>query len=47
MGASCIKLEELHSGALADTVRLQLPAAGTTALTPDEIQELLQRIKLP
>ncbi len=46
MGASCIKLEELHSDALADTVRLQLPAANDQPLTPDEVQRLLQQIRL-
>ena len=45
MGAPCIKLEELHSDALADTVRMQLPTTDNQPLTPDEIQELLQRIK--
>ena len=46
MGAACIKLEELHSDALADTVRMQLPTTDNQPLTPDEVQELLQRIKL-
>ena len=46
MGALCIKLEELHSDALADTVRMQLPITDNQPLTPDEVQELLQRIKL-
>ena len=46
MGAPCIKLEELHSDALADTVRMQLPASDNQPLTPDEVQDLLQRIKL-
>ena len=45
MGAPCIKLEELHSDALADTVRMQLPLTDNQPLTPDEAQELLQRIK--
>ena len=46
MGAPCIKLEELHSDALADTVRMQLPATDNQPLSPDEIQSLLQRIRL-
>ena len=46
MGAPCIKLEELHSDALADTVRMQLPSTDNQPLTPDEVQELLQRIRL-
>ena len=46
MGAPCIKLEELHSDSLADTVRMQLPASGDQPLTPGEVQELLQRIRL-
>ena len=46
MGAPCIKLEELHSDALADTVRMQLPASNDNPLTPGEVQELLQRISL-
>ena len=46
MGAPCIKLEELHSDALADTVRMQLPTTDNQPLTPDEVQELLQRIRL-
>ena len=46
MGAPCIKLEELHSDALADTVRMQLPTTDNHPLTPDEVQELLQRIRL-
>ena len=46
MAAPCIKLEELHSDALADTVRMQLPASGNAPLTPDEIEGLLQRIRL-
>ena len=46
MGASCIKLEELHSDALADTVRMQLPSTDNQPLTPDEIQGLLQQIRL-
>ena len=46
MGAPCIKLEELHSDTLADTVRMQLPASDNQPLTPDEVQDLLQRIKL-
>ena len=46
MGAPCIKLEELHSDALADTVRMKLPTTDNQPLTPDEVQELLQRIRL-
>ena len=46
MGAPCIKLEELHSDSLADTVRMQLPSSDSQPLTPDEIQGLLQQIKL-
>ena len=46
MGAPCIKLEELHSDALADTVRMQLPATDNQPLSPDEIQGLLQQIRL-
>ena len=46
MGAPCIKLEELHSDALADTVRMQLPATNNQPLSPDEIQSLLQQIRL-
>ena len=46
MGAPCIKLEELHSDALADTVRMQLPSTNNQPLSPDEIQGLLQRIRL-
>ena len=46
MGAPCIKLEELHSDALADTVRMQLPTTNNQPLTPDEVQKLLQRIRL-
>ena len=46
MGAPCIKLEELHSDALADTVRMQLPSTNNQPLTPDEVQELLQQIRL-
>ena len=46
MGAPCIKLEELHSDALADTVRMQLPSTDNQPLTPDEIQDLLQQIRL-
>ncbi len=45
MGAPCIKLEELHSDTLADTVRMQLPTTDNQPLTPDEVQELLQRIR--
>ena len=47
MGASCIKLEELHSDSLADTVRMQLPASSGQPLTPEEVQQLLQQINLP
>ena len=47
MGAPCIKLEELHSESLVDTVRMQLPSAGDQPLTPQEVQGLLQQIKLP
>ena len=46
MGAPCIKLEELHSDALADAVRMQLPTSDDSPLTPEEIQGLLQRIRL-
>ena len=46
MGAPCIKLEDLKSDLLADTVRMQAPAAVNPALTLDEIQELLQHIRL-
>ena len=46
MGAPCIKLEELHSDALADTVRMQLPSTDNQPLSPDEIQTLLQQIRL-
>ena len=46
MGAPCIKLEELHSDALADTVRMQLPATDSQPLAPGEIQGLLQKIRL-
>ena len=35
MGAPCIKLEELHSDSLADTVRMQLPSSNDHPLTPD------------
>ena len=47
MGAPCIKVEELHSDALAHTVRMQLPTADTGPMTPEEIQALLQQIRLP
>ena len=47
MGAPCIKLEELHADGLADAVRLQLPSTDNAALSAQEIQELLQQIKLP
>ena len=47
MGAPCIKLEELHADGLADAVRLQLPSTDNTALSAQEIQDLLQQIKLP
>ena len=47
MGAPCIKLEELHSDSLAETVRMQLPTSGDQPLSPDEIQGLLQQIRLP
>ena len=47
MGAPCIKLEELHSDSLAETVRMQLPSTGDKPLTPEEVQGLLQQIKLP
>jgi hypothetical protein len=47
MGATCLKLEELHAEGLADAVRLQLPSADNPALSPQEIQDLLQQIKLP
>ena len=46
MGAPCLKLEELQADALADAVRLQLPASDDPPLTPEEIQGLLQRIEL-
>ena len=46
MGAPCIKLEELHSDALVDTVRIQLPTTDNQPLSPDEVQALLQRIRL-
>ncbi len=46
MGAPYIKLEELQSEALADTVRLQLPSSDEPPLTPEEVQGLLQRINL-
>ena len=46
MGAPCIKLEELNSEALANTVRMQMPAPGDSPLTPEEIQGLLQQIRL-
>ena len=46
MGAPCIKLEELHSDSLAETVRMQLSSSDSQPLTPDEIQGLLQQIKL-
>ena len=47
MGAPCLKLEELHADGLADAVRLQLPSTNGGNLSPQEIQELLQQIKLP
>ncbi len=47
MGAPCIKLEELHADGLADAVRMQLPDSDSSLLSPDEIQDLLQRIRLP
>ncbi len=46
MDAPCIKLEELQSDSLADAVRIQLPSNESGLLTADEIQGLLQRIKL-
>ena len=46
MGAPCIKLEDLQSEALADTVRLHLPSSDDPPLTPEEVQGLLQRINL-
>ena len=46
MGAPCIKLEELHSEALADTVRMQVSASENQPLSPEEIQGLLQQIRL-
>ena len=46
MGAPCIKLEELHSDSLADTVRMQLPSSNDQPLTPEEVQHLLQQIRL-
>ena len=47
MGAQCIKLEELHSDALADAVRIQLSPSEQAKLTPEEIQGLLKQIRLP
>ena len=47
MGAPCIKLEQLHSDVLADTVRMQMTTSESAPLTPEEIQGLLERIKLP
>ena len=47
MDAPCIKLEQLQSDSLADAVRMQLPTSESTSLTADEIQGLLQRIRLP
>ena len=46
MGSPCIQLEELHFNALANTVSMQLSSFGEASLTPDEIQDLLQRINL-
>ena len=46
MGAPCLKLEELHADGLADAVRLQMATPETSPLSPDEIQELLEQIKL-
>ena len=47
MGAPCLKLEELHADGLAEAVRLQLPSTDNPALSAQEIQDLLQQIKLP
>ena len=47
MGAPCIKLEELHADGLADAVRIQTTQTEAAPLTPDEIQDLLQKIRLP
>ncbi len=47
MGAPCLKLEELHADGLADAVRLQMATSETSPLSPDEIQGLLEQIKLP
>ena len=47
MGAPCLKLEELHADGLADAVRLQMTTSETPALTPEEIQGLLEQIQLP
>ena len=46
MGAPCFKLEELHSDALADTVRMQMTTSESAPLTPHEIQGLLEQIRL-
>ena len=46
MGAPCMKLEELHSDALADTVRMQMTTPDRAPLAPEEIQGLLERIRL-
>ena len=45
MGTPCIKLEELHPDALADTVRMQMTTPESALLTPGEIQDLLERIR--
>ena len=44
MDAPCIRLEDLRSDSLAETVRMQLSTPDGPPLTPDEIQGLLQRI---
>ena len=46
MGAPCLKLGELHADGLADAVRLQMATQETSPLNPQEIQGLLERIKL-
>jgi hypothetical protein len=46
MGAPCIRLEDLRFDALANAVRMRPPSSGDAPLTPNEIQGLLQRVKL-
>ena len=46
MGAPCIKLEELHSEALAEAVRMQLATPDDAPLTAEEVQGLLQKIRI-